>query len=68
MEAACVAMCCFRQAGHQQAASAPGTGTIAGNSVHQQGPAPPSIMAQPNAAPQRVQVLIVQARCTGESE
>jgi hypothetical protein len=50
-------MCCLRQAGHQQPAAAAGTGTTGGNCVHQQGASLPSRMAQPNRAPQRVQVL-----------
>jgi hypothetical protein len=48
----------LRQAGHQQAAGCPGTGKAAGNSVHQHGPARPSAIAQPNRAPQRLQVLM----------
>jgi hypothetical protein len=31
---------------------------MGGSVVHQQGPAPPSAMAQPNSAPQRVQMLM----------
>jgi len=55
-------MCARRQAGHQQLASIPGTGTAGGSSVHQQGPVLPSTMAQPKLAPQRLQVLIVLPR------
>ncbi len=51
-------MCAFRQAGHQQAADSPGTGTAGGKAVHQHGSAAPSAIAQPNAAPQRLQVLM----------
>jgi hypothetical protein len=57
----------LRQAGHQQEASTPGTGTIGGNSVHQQGPAAPSTMAQPKLAPQRVQVLMAPFQGKGKS-
>jgi hypothetical protein len=60
-------ICNLRQAGHQQAAALPGTGTTGGNSVHQQGPAPPSTMAQPKLAPQRVQVLMAPSLGTAES-
>jgi hypothetical protein len=54
------ALCCSRQAGHQQPAALPTGGTVVtgGKRVHQQGALPPSAMAQPNAAPQRVQVLM----------
>jgi hypothetical protein len=50
-------MCASRQARHQQPAASCGTGTAAGNAVHQQ--ASPVCWAIPheNAAPQRVQVL-----------
>jgi hypothetical protein len=51
----------FRQAGHQQPACAPGSGTAGGKVVHQQGSLPPSAIAQPNEAPQRVQILIGKA-------
>jgi hypothetical protein len=51
-------MCCCRQAGHQQVAGAPGTGTTAGSAVHQHGASPPSAIVQANVAPQRVQVLM----------
>ena len=61
-------MCNFRQAGHQQPASTPGTGTTGGSSVHQQGPALPSAMAQPKLAPQRVQVLRAPFPGHGEIE
>jgi hypothetical protein len=64
-------ICNLRQAGHQQEASTPGTGTIGANSVHQQGPgpgpAPPSAMAQPKLAPQRVQVLMAPFQGKGKS-
>jgi hypothetical protein len=50
-----------RQAGHQQAAASPGTGTTAGRRVHQHGSALASAIAQPNSAPQRVQMLIKKA-------
>jgi len=39
---------------------AAGTGTTGGNAVHQHGPSPPSAIAQPKDAPQRVQVLMAQ--------
>jgi hypothetical protein len=53
-------MYCFRHAGHQQAAACPATGTATtgGISVHQHGPSLPSTIAQPNSAPQRLQVLM----------
>ncbi|WP_426173257.1 hypothetical protein [Massilia sp. TWR1-2-2] len=51
-------MCCRRQAGHQQAAGAPGTGTTAGSALHQHGAAAPPAIAQANVAPQPVQVLM----------
>jgi hypothetical protein len=51
-------MCRLRQAGHQQAAGCPGTGTAAGKAVHQHGWSPPSAIAQANAAPQRLQRLM----------
>ena len=51
-------MCSFRQVGHQQAASAAGTGTTGGRATHQQGSAVPSAMAQVKVAPQRVQILM----------
>jgi hypothetical protein len=51
-------MCSRKQAGHQQPVSTPGTGTTGGNRVHQHGASSPSAMAQPNDAPQRVQLLI----------
>jgi hypothetical protein len=35
-----------------------GTGTTGGKVVHQQGSVPPSAMAQPKGAPQRVQMLM----------
>jgi hypothetical protein len=54
------AMCARRQAGHQQLASMPGTGTTDGKAVHQQGPSAPSAMAQPKAAPQRLHWLMAQ--------
>jgi hypothetical protein len=54
------AMCARRQAGHQQPASMPGTGTTGGKAVHQQGPSAASAMAQPKAAPQRVHRLMAQ--------
>jgi hypothetical protein len=60
-------MCSFRQVGHQQAAPAPGNGTTGGSSVHQQGPAPPSAMAQAKLAPQRLQVLMARVRGSEES-
>lgn len=52
-------MCARRQASHQHPTASAGTGTAGGNAVHQQGPGAPSAIAQPNRAPQRVQVLIV---------
>ncbi len=69
-------MCAFKQAGHQHAVSTPapvpapgtsvpatfGTGTTGDNCVHQHGPSPPSAMAQPKAAPQRLQRLIALPR------
>ena len=72
----CSSICAFRQAGHQHAVSAAtpvplagtaavatfGTGTTGGNCVHQHGPSPPSAMAQPKAAPQRLQRLIALPR------
>jgi hypothetical protein len=57
-------MCCFRHCGHQQRASTPGIGTTGGSSVHQHGALPPSAIAQPNSAPQRVHLLIEQPRCS----
>jgi hypothetical protein len=60
-------MCSFRQAGHQQAAPSPGNGTTGGTSVHQQGPAAPSTMAQPKLAPHRVQVLMAPFQGNQES-
>lgn len=48
-----------RQDGHQQPAFAPGTGTTAGSFVHQHGSMPPSAMAQPKVAPQRVHLFII---------
>jgi hypothetical protein len=61
-EAGCAvsAMCARRQAGHQQPASLPGTGTTGGIVVHQQGASHRSAMAQAKAAPQRVQSLMAQ--------
>jgi hypothetical protein len=59
------AICCSRQARHQQAAAAAawaasgaGTGTTGGKALHQQGPLPPSAIAQEKAAPHRVQILM----------
>jgi hypothetical protein len=55
------AICCARQAGHQHPAASPagGNATTGGKRVHQHGaPSLPSTMAQPNAAPQRVQILM----------
>jgi hypothetical protein len=55
------AICCSRQAGHQHPAASPagGSATTGGRRVHQQGAsALPSTIAQPNSAPQRVQVLM----------
>jgi hypothetical protein len=54
-------ICRCRQAGHQQPACSPGSGTAGGKVVHQQGSLPPSAIAQPNGAPQRVQILIGKA-------
>ncbi|CUI06409.1 hypothetical protein BN2497_7595 [Janthinobacterium sp. CG23_2] len=62
MESFRASICALRQAGHQQAAAPPSTGTATtgGSSVHQHGPAVPSAMAQPNCAPQRLQVLMAR--------
>jgi acetylglutamate kinase len=51
-------ICRARQAGHQQPAAPVGSATAGGSCVHQHGAAPPSAIAQPKAAPQRVQMLI----------
>lgn len=58
----CAPICAFRHAGHQHAAapSWAGTATTGGRSVHQHGPSLPSAMAQPNWAPQRLQVLMAR--------
>ena len=51
-----------RQASHQQAWASEGTATAGGSAVHQHSSPAPSAIAQPNSAPQRVQVLIVHPR------
>ena len=51
-------MCARRQAGHQQPTVSCGTATAGGKVVHQHGAEAPSVIAQPNWAPQRVQILI----------
>lgn len=54
----CASMYACRQTGHQQPTASLGTATAGGSNVHQQGSCEPFSIAQPNAAPQRVQVLI----------
>jgi hypothetical protein len=59
-------MCCRRHAGHQQLApGADGTGSEAGNKVHQHGgggtAGSASVIAQENCVPQREQVLMASA-------
>jgi len=56
--AGCASIQACRQAGHQQPTASLGTATAGGSNVHQHGSCEPFSIAQPNAAPQRVQVLI----------
>jgi acetylglutamate kinase len=51
-------MCARRQSGHQQPSASCGTATAGGSAVHQHGSCAPSVIAHPNSAPQRVQILI----------
>jgi len=51
-------MCARRQSGHQQPSASCGTATAGGRAVHQHGSRAPSVIAHPNSAPQRVQILI----------
>jgi len=54
----CAAIWARRQSGHQQPSASCGTATAGGSAVHQHGSRAPSVIAHPNSAPQRVQILI----------